>query len=138
MMGTTTHAKMTRVDEFSDCHISSELVSCPPDLAYKQVILLLDTSPQAETNKQRCTMDFADDFTYFTLEEILQEARRLYGQNKYVAGISLDKAVNDEPSIKMVIRKPKNLKLTQLGLPLRFRNMPVTLLQASNDPLALR
>lgn len=80
-------------------------------------------------------MDFADDFTYLTLEEILREAKRLYGQNKYVTGIWLDKAANDEPGIKMAITKPKKLKLSQLGLPVRFRNMPITLLQASNAPV---
>ena len=78
-------------------------------------------------------MDFADDFTCLTLEEIVQEAKRLYAQNKYVTGIWLDQAANDEPGIKMAIsNKPKALKLSQLGLPLRFRNMPVTLLNASN------
>lgn len=77
-------------------------------------------------------MDFADDFTYFTLEEILAEAKRLYGQNRYVTGIRLDKSANDEPGIRMEVSKPKYLKLSQLGLPVRFRNMPVTLLHASN------
>lgn len=66
-------------------------------------------------------MDFADDFTYFTFEQVLEEAKRLYGHNKHIVNIDLRKSANDEPTITFTINKPKKLKVTQLGLPGQFR-----------------
>ena len=66
-------------------------------------------------------MDFADDFTYFTFEQILTEVKRLYSRNKHVRDIRLVKAANDEPTINFYIDKPQRLAIHQLGLPGQFR-----------------
>ncbi|MBI3560962.1 MAG: hypothetical protein HY080_04515 [Gammaproteobacteria bacterium] len=78
-------------------------------------------------------MDFVTDFTYFSMEEVLREARRLYGRNKYVCQIRLDKAATDRQEMRFFVTKPRHLTLTQLGLPLRFRNIPVVFSLAAND-----
>lgn len=80
-------------------------------------------------------MDFADDFTYFTMSDVLREVKRLYGKNKYVRYIGIGTAANEMLEIKIQIKKPKHLKITQMGLPLRFRNVPVAFSEASNDPV---
>jgi len=66
-------------------------------------------------------MDFADDFTYFTFEQILAEVKRLYSRNKHVRDIRLVKAANDEPTIHFYIDKPQRLAMHQIGLPGQFR-----------------
>lgn len=80
-------------------------------------------------------MDFADDFTYFTMSDVLREVKRLYGQNRYVTHIGIAAAANDAFEIKIWIKNPKHLKITQMGLPLRFRNVPVVFQEACNDPV---
>ena len=77
-------------------------------------------------------MDFADDFTYFSFEQLLEEAKQLYRYNKYVRDIRLDQSSNDEPTLNFYIDTPKRFSLRQLGLPVRFRCMP-TRLVAVND-----
>ena len=66
-------------------------------------------------------MDFADDFTYFTVDEILKEARQLYRFNKHIEQIRLDKTVNKQPELVFYINTTKPLTLKQLGLPVQFR-----------------
>ena len=80
-------------------------------------------------------MDFADDFTYFSMNEILQEVKRLYGKNKYVTFIGMSTAANEQLGIKFVVTKPRHLTIAQMGLPLRFRNLPVVFKEASNNPV---
>ena len=77
-------------------------------------------------------MDFADDFTYFTLEQVLDEVKNLYRHNKHVVDICLDTAANDGPVLNFIIRKPKRLGVHQLGLPGQFRCLK-TLFIAAND-----
>lgn len=76
-------------------------------------------------------MDFADDFTYFSFEQLLEEAKQLYRYNKHVRDIRLDKSSNDEPTLNFYVDIPKRLSLGQLGLPLRFRCMPTRLVAAN-------
>ena len=78
-------------------------------------------------------MDFADDFTYFSLELLLSEARQLYRHNTYVRDIRLDKSANDGPILNFYIDKPTRLGLHQLGLPVRFRCMPTRLVVANES-----
>jgi len=42
-------------------------------------------------------MDFADDFTYFSFDELLKEAKRLYRFNKHIKDIRLDRTGNQQP-----------------------------------------
>ena len=77
-------------------------------------------------------MDFADDFTYFTIEAVLAEVKKLYRHNKHVVDIRLDSAANDEPTLNFYVNKPKRLALHQLGLPGRFRCLPTKFI-AAND-----
>ena len=77
-------------------------------------------------------MDFADDFTYFTIEEVLAEVKKLYRHNKHVVDIRLDKAANDEPKLNFYVNKPKRLGLHQLGLPGQFRCLKTRFI-AAND-----
>ncbi len=77
-------------------------------------------------------MDFADDFTYFTIEEVLAEVKRLYRHNKHVVNIRLDSAANDEPALNFYINKPKRLSVQQLGLPGQFRCLQTRFI-AAND-----
>lgn len=77
-------------------------------------------------------MDFADDFTYFTFEQVLAEVRSMYGRNKHVREIRLDRIANDNPTIDFYVEKPKKLKLHQLGLPGRFRSLQVRLIPANS------
>ena len=78
-------------------------------------------------------MDFADDFTYFTFEQILAEVKRLYSRNKHVRDIRLVKAANDEPTINFYITKPKCLQVQQLGLPRQFRCLKTRFVAANDD-----
>ena len=66
-------------------------------------------------------MDFADDFTYFTLEEVLAEVKQLYRHHKHVVDIRLDRSANDDPTLNFYVDKPRRLALHQLGLPGQFR-----------------
>ncbi len=66
-------------------------------------------------------MDFADDFTCFTFEQVLTEVKRLYSGNKHVKDIRLLRAANDEPVLNFYIDKPRRLSVQQLGLPGQFR-----------------
>ena len=77
-------------------------------------------------------MDFADDFTYFTFEEVLAEVKRLYGHNKHIVDIRLDSAANDDPTLNFYINKPKRLGIHQLGLPGRFRCLKTKFIAANN------
>lgn len=77
-------------------------------------------------------MDFADDFTYFTFEQVLEEARRLYRHNKHLRTIRLDHSANDEPILEFHVTKPARLGLHQLGLPVTFRCM-ATRMVVAND-----
>ena len=77
-------------------------------------------------------MDFADDFTYFSFEQLLDEAKQLYRHNKHVRDIRLDKSSNDEPTLNFYIDKSTRLGLHQLGLPARFRCMPTRLIVAND------
>lgn len=77
-------------------------------------------------------MDFADDFTYFSFEQLLAEAKRLYCHNKHVRDIRLDKSANDEPTLNFHIEMPTQLGLHQLGLPVRFRCMPIRFVVAND------
>ncbi|MGD8927093.1 MAG: hypothetical protein PVG20_09590 [Thioalkalispiraceae bacterium] len=77
-------------------------------------------------------MDFADDFTYFTLEEVLAEVRKLYSHNKHVVDIRLDKAANDDPTLNFYVNKPQRLGLHQLGLPGQFRCLKTRFIAANN------
>jgi len=76
-------------------------------------------------------MDFADDFTYFSFEQVLAEVKKLYAHNKHVCDIRLEKAANDEPTLSFYITKPKRLALNQLGLPGRFRCMQTRFIAAN-------
>jgi hypothetical protein len=77
-------------------------------------------------------MDFADDFKYFTLELVLDEARQLYRHNRYIKEIRLEKAANDEPTLNFYVDKPRRLGIHQLGLPARFRCMPTRWIVAND------
>jgi len=76
-------------------------------------------------------VDFADDFTYFSYDLLLNEAKQLYRHNKYVRDIRLDRSANDEPVLNFYIDKPTRLGLHQLGLPMCFRCMPTRLVVAN-------
>ena len=78
-------------------------------------------------------MDFADDFTYFSLEVLLKEAKQLYRHNRYVRDIRLDRSANDEPILSFYIDRPPRLTLPRLGLPGRFRCIPTRLVVANED-----
>lgn len=77
-------------------------------------------------------MDFADDFTYFTFEEVLAEVRKLYQNNKHVVDIRLGSAANDEPTLNFYVKRPRRLGLHQLGLPGTFRCLKTNFI-AAND-----
>jgi hypothetical protein len=77
-------------------------------------------------------MDFADDFTYFTLNDVVEEAKRLFGHHRYVADIRLEQAANDEPALAIRLKTDTDLSLKQLGLPVQFRRLK-TKLVAAND-----
>jgi len=76
-------------------------------------------------------MDFADDFTYFTFEQVLAEVKRLYSHNKHVVDIRLDNAANDEPTLNFYVNKPKRVGLHQLGLPGQFRCLKTKFIAAN-------
>lgn len=78
-------------------------------------------------------MDFADDFTYFTFEEVLAEVKKLYSANKHVKDIRLGKAANDEPTLNFYIDQPKGLSIRQLGLPGRFRCLETRFIAANEQ-----
>ena len=77
-------------------------------------------------------MDFADDFTYFSFEQVLEEVKKLYRHNRHVIDIRLDSAANDDPSIVFYVNKPERLGVHQLGLPGRFRCLKTRFI-AAND-----
>ena len=77
-------------------------------------------------------MDFADDFTYFTFDQVLAEAKKLYGRNKHVQDIRLEEAANDDPTMTFYVNKPKRLTFNQLGLPGRFRCLKVRFVAANS------
>ena len=77
-------------------------------------------------------MDFADDFTYFSLELLLKEAKQLYRHNRYVRDIRLDRSANDEPVLNFYIDRPNRLSLPRLGLPTRFRCIRARLVVAND------
>lgn len=70
-------------------------------------------------------MDFADDFTCFNFQQVLEEAKRLYGHNRHLQEIRLQQAANDEPVLEFYMAHPCRLNLRQLGLPLRFRCLEI-------------
>jgi len=78
-------------------------------------------------------MDFADDFTYFTFEQILAEVKRLYGRNRHVKEIRLIKAANDEPTINFYINKPQRVSIHQIGLPGQFRCLKTRFVAVNDD-----
>lgn len=80
-------------------------------------------------------MDFADDFTCCSMDEILREARQLYRFNKHIEKISLDTSIKQQPVLVFHIHMPKLLTLSQLGLPVAFRRIR-TRLRAANSTLA--
>ncbi len=76
-------------------------------------------------------MDFADDFTYFSFDELLKEVKNMYRFNKHVTDIRLDKTHNNQPELVFVINTPSPLTLRQLGLPLQFRCIKTRLVAAN-------
>ena len=76
-------------------------------------------------------MDFADDFTCFSIDEILKEARHLYRYNRHIKEIRLDRSVKDQPELVFHINTTGTLTLKQLGLPVKFRCVK-TRLEAAN------
>jgi hypothetical protein len=79
-------------------------------------------------------MDFADDFTCCSMDEILREAQQLYRFNKHIEKISLETSAKQQPVLVFYIRMPKLLTLKQLGLPIAFRRIR-TRLHAANSEL---
>lgn len=77
-------------------------------------------------------MDFADDFTCFSLEQVLEEVKKLYRHNRHVVDIRLESAANDEPTLNFYVNRPKRLGLHQLGLPGQFRCLKTRFI-AAND-----
>jgi len=77
-------------------------------------------------------MDFADDFTYFSFEQVLQEVKRLYAHNKHIRDIRLSQVANDGPVLNFYVEKPEGLSIKQLGLPGRFRCLETRFI-AAND-----
>ena len=77
-------------------------------------------------------MDFADDFTYFSLEQVLAEVKKLYRNNKHIVDIRLGSAANEEPTLNFYLNKPKRLTVRQLGLPGQFRCLKTRFI-AAND-----
>lgn len=76
-------------------------------------------------------MDFADDFTYFSFEQVLAEVKKLYRYNKHVVDIRLDTAANDGPMLNFYVNKPKHLGIHQLGLPGQFRCLQTRFIAAN-------
>lgn len=77
-------------------------------------------------------MDFADDFTCFSIDEILKEARDLYRFNRHITEIRIDTSINNRPELVFYINTARSLTLKQLGLPVKFRCVK-TRLQAANQ-----
>lgn len=77
-------------------------------------------------------MDFADDFTYFSFDELLKEAQKLYRFNKHIKDIRLDRSGNKQPELVFHLNTNRPLSLKQLGLPVQFRCVK-TRLRAANQ-----
>ena len=77
-------------------------------------------------------MDFADDFTYFTFDDVLREAKDLYRHNKHIIDIKMDAQAKHGPTLVFRINTRKKLSLKQLGLPAQFRRFR-TEIAAAND-----
>lgn len=76
-------------------------------------------------------MDFADDFTYFSFDQLLLEARNLYRFNKHIERISLSRSDNNQPELLFHLNTRTPLTLKQLGLPTCFRCVRTRLVAAN-------